>query len=244
MARPEAPMHLWDDYFGFDDDDARQAFEDIVYHYQYLVEAIARKLQHRLPSFLEDDELISSGQLGLLRAIQRYDPAAGPFSRYASTVIWGSIIDSLRASDFAPSSLRRQQRDLDAVVKKMRDEGDEDPSPKQIAEHLGITEESVREIQYKVQKAEVSPTDPVLMPARQSGTIGADVWEREMCREFVIWLKEWDEITQKVVVLKYWKSLSLKDIAATLDQPVTTVRDKHQQVLAELLPFMIDLASD
>ena len=244
MARPEAPMHLWDDYFGFDDDDARQAFEDIVHHYQYLVEAIARKLQHRLPSFLEDDELISSGQLGLLRAIQRYDPEAGPFSRYASTVIWGSIIDGLRAADFAPSSLRRQQRDLDAVVKKMRDDGDEDPSPKKIAEHLGTTEESVREIQYKVQKAEVSPTDPVLMPARQSGTIGADVWEREMCREFVVWLKEWDEITQKVVVLKYWKSLSLKDIAATLDQPVTTVRDKHQQVLAELLPFMIDLASD
>lgn len=244
MARPEAPMHLWDDYFGFDDDDARQAFEDIVHHYQYLVEAIARKLQHRLPSFLEDDELISSGQLGLLRAIQRYDPEAGPFSRYASTVIWGSIIDGLRAADFAPSSLRRQQRDLDAVVKKMRDDGDEDPSPKKIAEHLGTTEESVREIQYKVQKAEVSPTDPVLMPARQSGTIGADVWEREMCREFVVWLKEWDEITQKVVVLKYWKSLSLKDIAATLDQPVTTVRDKHQQVLADLLPFMIDLASD
>lgn len=244
MARPEAPMHLWEEYLGTDEVESKMAYEDIVYHYQYLVEAIARKLQHRLPSFLEDAELISSGQLGLLRAINRYDPEAGPFSRYASTVIWGSIIDGLRAADFAPSSLRRQQRDMDAAVKKLRDSGAEDPTPEEIAEEMDTTEESVREIQYKVQKAEVAPTDPVLMPARQNGTVGADVWEREMCREFVVWLKEKDILTQKVVVLKYWKMMSLKNIATVLDQPVTSVRDRHQKVLAELLPFMVDLASD
>lgn len=245
MAKLEVAHHLWHDYLWAEGEDVRyQAFEDIVHHYQYLVEAIARKLQHRLPSFLEDSELISSGQLGLLRAIKRYDPEAGPFSRYASTVIYGAIIDGLRSEDFAPSSLRRQQRDMEAAIKSLRDTGVVDPTPEEIASVLDIDPEEVRTIQYKVLKAEVVPSDPTLMPARSESALVADMGEREMCREFVKWLKRFDMDTQRIVVLKYWKSVPLKDVAVILNLPLPTVRAKHAAVLDELHPFMVNLASD
>lgn len=102
MTSREAPEHLWKKLASADEEVSFVAFEELVLHYQYLVEAIARKLEHRLPSYLEDDELLSLGQIGLLKALGKYDSEQGAFSKYASAVIWGAIIDGLRANDFAP----------------------------------------------------------------------------------------------------------------------------------------------
>ena len=80
MTSREAPEHLWKKLASADEEVSFVAFEELVLHYQYLVEAIARKLEHRLPSYLEDDELLSLGQIGLLKALGKYDPGQGACS--------------------------------------------------------------------------------------------------------------------------------------------------------------------
>lgn len=240
MSRPEIPLETWDTYLA-EDADSYQAFEDIVYHYQYLVEGCARKLERKLPSYLEDSELISFGQLGLLRAITKYQPSQGPFSRYASAVIYGAVIDGLRAADFAPRGLRKQQRELDLVVKDLQNEGLAYPTNGDIAERMEVSEEEVHHLQKRILKADVSPQDPTLLGA---GRDSSNLWSREICREFVVWLKKKDELTQKVIALKYWEGLNLKTISARLEMPVEQIRARHQEVLAEIIPFARDLAID
>lgn len=244
MPHSEAPLNLWEELDDPSEEISFSAFEAIVVHYQYLVEGIARKLEHRLPSYLEDDELLSLGQIGLLKAISKYEPAQGPFSRYASAVVYGAIIDGLRASDFAPRGLRKQQRDLEQIEQSLRDDGITSPTAEEIAERAEIDVTEVRTIQQRVVRAEVAPADPSMLPSIRTGSAGENLWSQELCREFVVWLKKFDTTTQKVVALKYWKGMSMKSISDALNMPVEQVRARHQRVLSDILPFMQDMARD
>lgn len=243
MTSKDAPDDLWSLYLNSDDDEVRYfAFEELVEHYQYLVEALARSIKAKLPTFIEDEELISRGQIGLLKAMAKYDPEIGKFSSFASSVIWGAIHDGFRANDFAPRGLRKQQRDMEAVKRDLRSEGI-DPTRKAIGERMGLSEEDVEEIEYKLVRSEIVPTDPVLLPAyRHEATAGANLWSREMCREFVVWLQQWDNLTQEIVLLRHWKGISLKAISEVLDTPPSVVKEKYRSVLTKVLPFMVDLA--
>lgn len=240
MARPDISREVWDAYLA-EDEFSYDAYEAIVIHYQYLVEGCARKLESRLPTYLEDSELVSFGQLGLLKAISRYDPDTGPFSRYASSVIYGAVIDGLRAADFAPRGLRKQQRDLDEAIRELQADGNTSPTNADIANALQVEESDVRNLQIRILKADVTPQDPADLKAYRPGT---SLGGSELCREFVVWLREQELLTQKVIALRYWSGLHLKTISDILKIPVEQVRSRHQEVLAKILPFMQELAID
>lgn len=240
----EAPLYLWEELDSSDMQVSRDAFADLAAHYQPLVEGISRKLSNRLPPHLDYEELLSMAQLGLLKAFQRYDPSQGQFSKYASAVIWGSIIDGLRASDFAPRGLRKNQRLVEAAIADLKNEGKTSPNIEQIADKMGVTSDEVLTIQKKLARAEITPTDPSLMPTSSRASQEVDHWTSEMCREFVVWLSKYDRVTQEVVLLRYWKGLSFKQISDELEVPFEQVKGSHHQVLSEVLPFMVDLAKD
>lgn len=244
MTHKDAPLELWAQKQDPDEDIAYAAFEAITIHYQYLVEGTARKLERRLPDYLEDDELISLGQIGLLKAIERYEPGKGPFSRYASALVYGAIIDGLRQADFAPRGLRKQQRDIDQVIRDLQEVGVLNPTAEQIAVASNMEADEVREIQHRIVRADVAPADPSLLPSNRMGSASENLLSRELCREFVVWLKEFDEDTQKVIVLKYWKGLTMRDIAEQLQIPIEQVRSSHQAVISQVLPFMMEIARD
>ena len=240
--RPEeADLALWDTYRLGNPQESQEACEEIAIHYQYLVEGTARKLERRLPSFIRDEELISHGQLGLLKAMVKYNPESGPFSRYASSVIFGAVMDGLRHNDFAPRGLRKQQRELESAVQKIRDLGGDDPKNDEIAEALDMSLEDVVALQQKILRSEVTPQAPALLGA---GRDTSNLWSREICREFVVWLKERDIETQKIIALKYWKGMSVKTISESLGLPVEQIRSRHQKVLSDILPFVRELAVD
>lgn len=242
MSRPEISREVWDTYAYGPRDETPQALEKLVVHYQYLVEGCARKLERKLPSYVEDDELISYGQVGLLKAIGKYDPNSGPFSRYASTVIYGAIIDGLREADFAPRGLRKQQRELEAVIASMQDDGLLNPTNKQIADYMGVPEKDLTNLQHRILKADVSPWEPDLMPLSKNQN--PSLLSREICREFVVWLKKSDIMTQKIIALRYWGGLSVRKISDRLGEPVDVVRTKHQDFMVQVLPFVRELVTE
>lgn len=244
QRRPEASDDLWKKLKSSNEETALKASDAIVRHYQYLVESVARKLESRLPSYLEDDELVSLGQIGLLKAIDKYELERGPFSRYASAIIFGSIIDGLRALDFAPRGLRKKQRTMNQAIHDLRGEGITSPTVEDIAGKLGVSESEVRNIQHRVVRADVTPSDPTLLPTAGHRSTEEEMWTREMCREFVRWLKGYDDLTQKVVLMRYWKAMTMKQISEELQVPPDHIRISHQAILSDILPFMQDLARD
>ena len=117
-----------------------QARDDLVMRHVPLVKTLAQRLAQRLPSQVELSDLISVGVLGLIDAAGRYKPTLGvPFDAFARRRVQGAMLDSLREVDWAPRSLRRLRRDVDAAIASLRRTLGRDPDEKEIAAQMGLT---------------------------------------------------------------------------------------------------------
>ena len=96
-------------------DPANETRDRLVMEHVALVKTLAQRLAQRLPSQVEVSDLVSVGVLGLIDAATRYKPTLGvPFDAFARRRVQGAMLDSLRDLDWAPRSLRRLRRDVDA----------------------------------------------------------------------------------------------------------------------------------
>jgi RNA polymerase sigma factor for flagellar operon FliA len=153
----EAPRALWDALAT--PEGSQDALQDLARHYQDLVRSIAFNLKLTLPSYINDQDLLSYGQFGLLRAIERYDPEKGPFRRFASVYVRGAIVDELRSQDWAPKGLRREQRKMRQATKRLSD-ADGDPTLSQIAASLGWEAAKVVALQRGLLRGRREPGEP------------------------------------------------------------------------------------
>ena len=105
-----------------------------------LVKTMAQRLAMRLPSQVEVSDLVSVGVLGLIDAAGRYKPSLGvPFDAFARRRVQGAMLDSLRDLDWAPRSLRRMRRDVDAAMGNLRRRLNREPEEAEIAAEMGMT---------------------------------------------------------------------------------------------------------
>ena len=86
--------------------------EQLVLQYAPLVKYVAGRLAIMLPRVMDSDDVLSSGVLGLIEAIDRFDPTTGvKFETYAISRIRGAILDELRSLDWIPRSARQRSGD-------------------------------------------------------------------------------------------------------------------------------------
>src|ERR1044071_425117 len=91
--------------------------DKLILEYAPLIKFIAQKIAVRLPSNIELDDLISSGVIGLMDAIEKYDPTRdNKFKTYAEFRIRGAILDELRSQDWVPRSVRDKSKMLDRTI--------------------------------------------------------------------------------------------------------------------------------
>ena len=113
----------------------------LVLQHVGLVKALAQRLAQRLPAQVEMTDLVSVGVLGLIDAATRYKPSTGvPFDAFARRRVQGAMLDALRDLDWAPRSLRKMRRDLDAAISKLRHELKREPEDLEIAEAMNLSE--------------------------------------------------------------------------------------------------------
>ena len=112
----------------------------LVMEHVGLVKTLAQRLAQRLPSQVEISDLISVGVLGLIDAAARYKPTLGvPFDAFARRRVQGAMLDSLRDLDWAPRSLRRLRRDVDAAIASSRRKLGREPEETDIAAELSLS---------------------------------------------------------------------------------------------------------
>src|ERR1700754_2377210 len=91
--------------------------ERLILEHMPQVRLIARRIQERLPENIALDDLVSTGVIGLIAAIDNYDPSQNvKLKTYAEYKIRGAILDSLRGLDWAPRQKRRQAKQIDAAI--------------------------------------------------------------------------------------------------------------------------------
>ncbi|MGI8792285.1 MAG: sigma-70 family RNA polymerase sigma factor [Acidimicrobiales bacterium] len=141
-----------------------------------LVGAISRQLAGNFPRHVDREELILAGQIGLVEAADRYDPSLGiPFKHYAAQRIRGAMLDSVRAQDWAPRSVRAAGRRLDHAEQGLANRLSRTPSLKELADDLDITESEVSVIRYRENRAMVLTLDGVANEAAGEDLALADV---------------------------------------------------------------------
>lgn len=114
--------------------------EQIVKEYSPMIKYVANRIALRLPPHIEVDDLISVGAIGLMDAIEKYDPSRGAkFKTYAEFRVRGSILDELRSLDWVPRSVRQKASNLDAVSSKLQSKLGRLPEDEEIAKEMGVT---------------------------------------------------------------------------------------------------------
>ena len=113
--------------------------EQIIKDYVPLVKFVAHRIASRLPSHVELDDLINSGILGLMDAIEKFEPARNiKFKTYAELRIKGAILDGLRDLDWVPRSLRRKKKDIEGAYHMLEQQMGRAATDEEVAGHLGV----------------------------------------------------------------------------------------------------------
>ena len=121
--------------------------EELVLHYQGLVFKLAHKIVRKLKQGTEVEDLISDGMVGLVKAIDAFEPERGfKFSTYATPVVRGSILNGLRRLDWVPERQKTKARNFHKAVEKLKQVTGRQPTEEDIAEELEISAKEVYEI--------------------------------------------------------------------------------------------------
>jgi RNA polymerase sigma factor for flagellar operon FliA len=113
--------------------------EQIIKDYVPLVKFVAHRISSRLSSHVELDDLIHSGILGLMDAIEKFEPARNiKFKTYAELRIKGAILDGLRDLDWVPRSLRRKKKDIETAYHSLEQAMGRAATDEEVAAHLGV----------------------------------------------------------------------------------------------------------
>src|SRR5919199_6201195 len=136
VVQQEWNQALWKSYVANRDPKLR---ERIIVQYAPLVKYVVGRLAINLPTIVDSDDIISYGTLGLIDAVERFDPTRGiKFETYAIARIRGAIIDALRSLDQIPRTARQRAREIEAAIVELEAKLKRPPQDEEVAKHLGM----------------------------------------------------------------------------------------------------------
>ena len=125
-----------------------------------LVKHVVFQVAVHFPRHVDREELARAGALGLVEAARRYDDSRGvPFQRFAAQRIRGAILDSVRAADWAPRSVRLLARRLEATEQQLASELGRVPNLSEMAEHLSVSVDELCQLQDRLFRSVVLALD-------------------------------------------------------------------------------------
>lgn len=192
------------------------------------VHQVARRIHVRLPRHVLINDLIQEGVVGLIDAVEKYDPAKNVRLRsYARFRIRGAILDSLRELDWGPRQLRRQARRIDQAKRELACLLGRAPSEPEVAAHLGMPLEEFQRILSEMRRLSIETIDALpQLRSNQSVFIGRpyhtledpfDVCVRaETTRTLERAIDTLDQKSRRAVTLYYFEERTMKDIGSVL----------------------------
>ncbi|MBF0233326.1 MAG: FliA/WhiG family RNA polymerase sigma factor [Desulfamplus sp.] len=223
--------------------------ESRIVEYAFLVKQIASGFARRLPSSVLFDELVSAGSLGLIDAVDKFDPEKHvTLKTYAQYRIRGAILDELRSMDRYSRSIRKKIQDVAAATKKLEDSKGEIASDEEVASELGVSLDEYNDILTQIHGATVLSMDTFLKTKNNdissetrfaSGLRVKDTPSEEFDRAEIKSLladaiSRLNEKEQLVVSLYYYEELTLKEIGEVLNLTESRICQIHTAILNKL----------
>jgi RNA polymerase sigma factor for flagellar operon FliA len=141
-----------------------------VVAYAPLVKYVAGRMSSGLPAHVEEADLISYGLIGLINAIERFEPEREiKFETYAITRVRGAIIDELRALDWVPRSVRARARDIERAHARLEHKLHRAPTDEEMADELRISPEEFQDALMRISASTVVALDELWAVSDASG---------------------------------------------------------------------------
>jgi RNA polymerase sigma factor for flagellar operon FliA len=249
VAEAEDTQSLWRAYRVNKGDKAIR--DRLILTYAPLVKYVAGRLGSGLPAHVDEGDLVSYGLLGLIGAIERYDPDRDvKFETYAIARIKGSIIDELRAMDWVPRSVRARARDIERAIAELERKLRRAPTDEEIAEKLGISQDELEESLTDISRSSIAALDELWTVSSGGGgdqvalidTIEdteapdpqgslSQTEMKEAIGEAIARLPEREKL---VVTLYYYEELTLREIGEVLGVTESRVSQLHTKAILRL----------
>ena len=246
MSRPEDTQSLWLEYTRTRD---RAIRDRLILTYAPLVKFVAGRLGSGLPAHVDEGDLVSYGLLGLIGAIERFDPEREiKFETYAIARIKGAIIDELRALDWVPRSVRSRAREIERAIGELERRLHRAPTDEEIAAKLGIAVADLEESLMEISRSSIAALDELwtvsaggdqialidtiedtLGPEPQTALAQTEM--REALGESIARLPEREKL---VVTLYYYEELTLREIGEVLGVTESRVSQLHTKAILRL----------
>jgi len=221
----------------------------LILTYAPLVKYVAGRLGSGLPAHVDEGDLVSYGLLGLISAIERYDPARDiKFETYAIVRIKGAIIDELRALDWVPRSVRSRAREIERAIAELEAKLGRAPNDDEIAAKIGISVDELDESLSDISRSSIAALDELWAVSGEgdqvslldtiedtSGPRPADVLDetdlRETLADAIARLPEREKL---VITLYYYEELTLREIGEVLGVTESRISQLHTKAVLRL----------
>lgn len=213
-----------------------RAREWLVVNYSGLVKFVAGRLGAGLPKSVDTADLVSAGVFGLMDAIDKFDPNHGvKFETYAVPRIRGAILDSLRALDWVPRSVRSRSRSVQNAISELEHTLGRAPNEEEIAAHLEIAVEELQKWLSDIASGTVGPLDHLVGDAApRTEAADAAIEDRSMRDHMRAEIKKLPDRERTVLVLYYDENLTLSEIGEVLGVTESRVSQIHSKAVLQL----------
>ncbi|PYS01593.1 MAG: FliA/WhiG family RNA polymerase sigma factor [Acidobacteria bacterium] len=221
-----------------------------------LIKHIAHRVATRLPSNIEMRDLINAGVLGLMDAIEKFEPERNvKFKTYAEVRIRGAILDSLRDLDWAPRSLRKKSKDLEKIYSDLSQKLGRPATDEEISEAMGEDIEDFHALVDQLHGLTIGSFENLsdsddsesyinYYPDDGSNDPYAKFESNELTRLLAGAIDELPEKERLVLSLYYYEEFTMKEIGALLGVNESRVSQLHTKATLRLRGRLAKLVPD
>ena len=218
---------------------ASQSNDDLMKHIG-LVKRVALHLKTRLPNFMELDELIQVGTIGLIEAAKSFDDKKGvEFEVFARTRIRGAILDQVRKLSYLPRSAIVSIRDHNQATALLSGELGREPTQSELADFMGkgledFHKERTHAYRFQTVSLESQLPGTVDSPASEVNEPEANLEGSQMMEALAESIESLPEREKTIVALYYVEEMNLREIGAVLDISESRVSQVLSSIVKQL----------
>ncbi len=233
---------------------ARATRNQLVEHYSPFVRYVAGRVMAGLPRHFDEDDLMSYGIIGLIDAIDRFEPDRNlRFETYAIPRIKGAIIDELRSIDWVPRSVRSKARAVEQAITHLESTLRRTPTEAEVAAELEMTSADFHAALRKISSAGVIALDDVprggdrsermtfgdSLPDRSFGPMDS-LEAKESKKALFEAVEGLPDRERTVLTMYYYGGLTLTEIGIVLGVTESRVCQIHTKVLRQLRSKLVE----
>ena len=222
--------------------------QQLIDNYAYLVKITASRLVRSLPASLEQDDVLSAGYIGLIRAVDQFDWDRGvKFETYAIALVRGAVLDCLRSEDWMPRQIRDRIRQVGRAASELEARLGRAPNDDELAKDLGVTIDDLYTLNQEASRAMVSSLDEqtyssddedgIPLVDRIAGVMGDPEREMELGEIRTKLAAAIDRLPprlKRVTALYYYEGMTFKEISEILEVSESRVYQLCRQSIKQL----------